>query len=365
MTKAVEQAARPSNEPEQIASKESEQIASLEAEQVAQDASLLGGYAYQIIRQQSKKVFKLRSQVLADTDIEHLHDMRIGTRKLRAALLLFSDVIGTAGPDNSLDNSAITATAQPVKQLTKTLGKVRDIDVMQDWFSQAVDSSSKKDASFNFSKKEKKTINTLLKKLKKRRKKQFAKMADTLQSSDYKKLTKRFKQWLKQPTFSPAAKAPANSNAISRVIPPLTALLQHPGWQIATQKRGQQLTPKKAITLPQLNQQLETESDKLHDLRKQIKQTRYQTEFFRSLYGITYAAQIRELRTLQKVLGELQDQLVISEFLSTELGENWPEKLPSLHQSFQDSRLALWKKWQPLQAKYLKLGEQLGNKVAA
>ncbi|MGD1867119.1 MAG: CHAD domain-containing protein, partial [Phormidesmis sp.] len=106
-------------------------------------------------------------------------------------------------------------------------------------------------------------------------------------------------------------------------------------------------------------------SQQLHDLRKQIKQTRYQTEFFRSLYGITYAAQIRELRTLQKVLGELQDQLIISEFLTAELGDSWTEKLPTLYQSFQDSRLTLWKKWQPLQAKYLKLGSQLGEKVAA
>ncbi|MEL6854214.1 MAG: CHAD domain-containing protein, partial [Cyanobacteria bacterium J06607_13] len=54
-------------------------------EQIAKDATLLGGYAYQIIRQQSKQVFKLRSQVLADTDPENLHQMRIGTRKLAAA----------------------------------------------------------------------------------------------------------------------------------------------------------------------------------------------------------------------------------------------------------------------------------------
>ena len=352
MTKAVEFTAGLSDAPEQV----------------SKDASLLGGYAYQIIRQQSKKVFKLRSHVLADTDTENLHDMRIGTRKLRAALLLFADVIEPVNATAS-NEKGITDLVQPLKQLTKALGKVRDFDVMQTWFSQAIAperKDEKKDsASFDFSKKEKKTITALLKKLKKRRKKQFAKMEETLQSSDYKQLSKRCKQWIKQPSFSPAAEAEAASDAISRVIPPLTQLLQHPGWQIATQNRNRQLTPGKRLTLTQLNQQLDTGSQQLHDLRKQIKQTRYQTEFFRSLYGITYAAQIRELRTLQKVLGALQDQLIISEFLTAELGDSWTEKLPTLYQSFQDSRLTLWKKWQPLQAKYLKLGSQLGEKVAA
>jgi len=341
-------------------------------DQIAKDATLLGGYAYQIIRQQSKKVFKLRSHVLADTDIEHLHDMRIGTRKLRAALLLFSDVIK---PIDNADAKSITALAGPVKQLTKALGKVRDFDVMQAWFAAALEASAKETATkemagretagLDFSKKEKKTIATLLKKLKKRRKKQFAQMEELLKSSDYKKTVKRCKQWLKQPTFSPAAEASAHANAIGRIVEPLTELLQHPGWQIATRKRSQVLAPNKSITLPKLNQQLDIHGEQLHDLRRQIKQVRYQTEFFRSLYGITYAAQIRELRTLQKVLGGLQDQLVITEFLTAELGDCWAKKLPTLHQSFQASRLELWKQWQPLQAKYLKLGAQLEKDVAA
>ncbi|MEL6489376.1 MAG: CHAD domain-containing protein [Cyanobacteria bacterium J06621_3] len=331
------------------------------ADNIAKDADLLGGYAYRIIQQQSKRVFKLRSPVLADKDMEDLHQMRIGTRRLRAALQLFADVIE---PDAAkLEKS--------VGKLTKTLGLVRDIDVMQEWFTDfmsvadasagkaAGKTSGRKSSNLSaLSKKEKTTIKALLKTLKKRRKKQFAKMEKTLMGSAYKRVAKQCKRWIKQPTFSQVAQQPAISSAISRLVDPLTMLLQHPGWQLATRKSRGQLIPNKSITLAQLNQVLEQDSEQLHDLRKLIKQIRYQTEFFRRLYGITYAAQIREFRTLQKALGQLQDQLVIADFLADELGDQWSEKLPTIHKAFQSSRLEIWHQWQPLQEKYLKISAQ-------
>ena len=112
---------------------------SITSKQILQDETLLGGYAYQIIRQQSKRIFKLRSQVLADTDPEPLHQMRVGTRRLRSALTLFSDVveIDSQSSDRSMaTNATDSLSLQGIKKLTKALGKVRDLDVMQQWFEQ-------------------------------------------------------------------------------------------------------------------------------------------------------------------------------------------------------------------------------------
>ena len=111
-------------QPDSVSSAES-------AQHIAQQVDLLGGYAYQIIQQQSRLIFELRSQVLADTDIEDLHQMRIGTRRLRAALQLFADAIS---PDPTEPNSSESGTSQStsaqltqsVSQLTKVLGRVRD-----------------------------------------------------------------------------------------------------------------------------------------------------------------------------------------------------------------------------------------------
>ena len=105
----------------------------------------------------------------------------------------------------------------------------------------------------------------------------------------------------------------------------------------------------------QLNQQLAENGYQLHALRKQTKKLRYQTEFFQGLYGTTYVRQVKEFRTIQKILGQLQDQVVISELLAQELGKIWAEKLPTIEKNFQASSLSIWAQWQPFQKKYLNL----------
>ncbi len=331
------------------------------SDQIAHDETLLGGYAYQIIRQQSKRVFKLRSQVVADTDTEPLHQMRIGTRRLRSALGLFSDVVEISGSQHSENSNEPVSLSKTVGKLTKALGKVRDLDVMQQWFEQALTASEStgSTAVSDLSKKEEETVQALVKKLKKRRKKQFSRLEKTLQKKTYKKLVRPFKQWVKQPTFLPAARASAQREAATRIVAPITDLLQHPGWLVATGKRQRQLTPTDNITLSQLNQLFVRDGEQLQDLRKQIKNIRYQTEFFRGLYDITYAAQVREFRNLQSILGKMQDQIVVGQFLADELGSDWAQQLPSIDAAFQASRLDLWQQWQPFQRKYLKLRSSL------
>ncbi len=339
------------------------------SQQISQDEALLGGYAYQIIRQQSKRVFKLRSQVLADTDPEPLHQMRIGTRRLRSALSLFADVIkiGTPQPEKANTNSQLVSSAKAVGQLTKALGKVRDLDVMQQWFEQTLVASEDKGSSatdHDLSKAEKKTVEALLKKLKKRRKKQFSRLEKFLQKKSYKNLTRLFKRWIKQPEFEPAAQQLAQRAAATRIIAPVTDLLRHSGWLVATRQQNNQAVPINNISLSKLNRLFEEEGDRLHDLRKQIKAIRYQTEFFRGLYDITYAAQVREFRNLQSILGELQDQIVVGQFLADELGSDWQQQLPAIEAAFQTSRLELWQQWQPYQQKYLKLRSDLPKDFA-
>ena len=327
-------------------------------DQVAQDKTLLGGYAYQIIRQQSKRIFKLRSQVLADTDVEPLHQMRVGTRRLRSALTLFADVVEINGSVIG-EASKTDSPAKAVGKLTKVLGKVRDLDVMQVWFEQTLT------ASGDLSKKERKVIKTLLKKLRKRRKKQFSRLKKTLNHKTYKKLVSQLKQWIKQPVFSEVARQPASREAAVRMVDPLTDLLRHPGWQMATRKPGKQIKPIDDITLSTLNQYFDQEGETLHELRKQVKKIRYQMEFFRGLYDITYAAQVREFRNIQEMLGQLQDQIVVAQLLADELGPDWPPQLPTIAAVFQSSRLDLWQQWQPYQRKYLKLRSSLPDTLMA
>jgi CHAD domain-containing protein len=82
---------------------------------------------------------------------------------------------------------------------------------------------------------------------------------------------------------------------------------------------------------------------------------RYQTEFFTEFYGEAYAEKTREFRSIQEILGQLQDQTILSQFLLETVGASWPSLLPSLEAYFQQERMALWKQWQPIQHSYLDL----------
>lgn len=342
------------------------------------DEMSLGRCAYRIVDRQSKQIAKLRSPVLKDADAEPLHQMRIGTRKLRSALTLFSDVVKV---DSKGKKSGLSKLTKSLKNLTQTLGNVRDLDVMQQWFEQALadygdygTSSSKKKVKKAAEKKservakgdrafstaETETIQTLLKQLKKRRKEAFLALKESLKGKDYEKLISRCKQWVKQPAFTATAQQTAHYGAAQKIVAPIAALMEHPGWLVATrqqpnQKGIQTIVPVANITLAKINQQLAKEGEQLHDLRKQVKRVRYQTEFFRGIYGTAYAAQIREFRDLQAILGELQDQIVISQFLTDALGSDWAQQLPTIEAAFQAARLDLWAQWQPYQQKYLKL----------
>jgi CHAD domain-containing protein len=348
--------------------------ASANPEQIAKDITCLGGYAYQIIDQQSKRVAGLRSQVLQDTDIEPLHQMRVGTRRLRSALILFEDVMEIKSKSGK---SRLPKLTKGIKKLTQALGNVRDLDVMQQWFEtmltehsksnveekrqkegsqkEATQKQQKGNSTLYFSKAERKTIQALLKTMKKRRESNFGELKSLLKSDDYKMLLRQFKQWVKQPAFTAAAQQTAQKGAAQKIIAPIASLLEHPGWLVATRQQGKQTAPIAKITLAQIDRCLAQEGDRLHNLRKQIKQVRYQAEFFRGLYGIPYAAQIREFRDIQEILGELQDQSVIGQFLSDELGDKWNQQLPTLEATFRASRVNLWQQWQPYQRKYLKL----------
>jgi CHAD domain-containing protein len=137
------------------------------------------------------------------------------------------------------------------------------------------------------------------------------------------------------------------------LLPLISQLLIHPGWHVATAGTGTDLKAMTELKPAQINQFLDDESEALHDLRKQMKRVRYQTEFFADFYDADFKAQTKEFRRVQELLGRLQDSAVLSEFLTEHLGRNWMKQLPQLQQQLQQERLQVWQDWQPIQAKYL------------
>jgi CHAD domain-containing protein len=68
----------------------------------------------------AEELFEHAENVLDTTDIERVHDMRVATRRLRAALEVFADAFDTA---------ELKPVLRDVKRLADALGERRDPDV--------------------------------------------------------------------------------------------------------------------------------------------------------------------------------------------------------------------------------------------
>jgi CHAD domain-containing protein len=79
-----------------------------------------GVAARRVVKARSKEVFKHSAGVLDLDDVERVHDMRVATRRLRAALEIFEDCFPPKRHRKALKR---------VKALADALGERRDADV--------------------------------------------------------------------------------------------------------------------------------------------------------------------------------------------------------------------------------------------
>jgi CHAD domain-containing protein len=293
-------------------------------------------YAFEAIQKNFHKSIKHKKDVLADRETEAIHQMRVGMRRLRTALAVF-DAFVSLPPNLERD----------ITKLSKGLGNVRDLDVLGIWFS-----DYKK--AINLNEEEEEQLTVLLRQLDRRRKKQFEQMGRTLKGKRYRQFEAGLQQWLNHPAFLPGAEWPIQLVLPDLLLPLINRLLSHPSWLVTTSGSLEIWKPTAEIDATVVNTYLAEYGPLLHDLRKQTKRARYQTEFFMDFYGKDYSEQTLEFRAIQDLLGQLQDSQVLSDFLTQEIGTEWNVRIPSLNLYFHQQRLELWLQWQTIQQKYLK-----------
>lgn len=276
----------------------------------------LGRFAYDTIQKQYLHIIKQEKPVLADKDPEYLHQMRVGSRRLYTALQVFEGVV-------QLPKAAQLAR---VRSLTRVLGNLRDLDVqiasLQDNYLPQVTQKS-----------EQRSLIEVLDRLHQRRKKAFAETKEVLTASRYLDLKKAYESWFAQPTCTLIANLPLLLVLPDLLSPLLSELLLHPGWLIPVNE----LSPDNVHTL--------------HDLRKACKHARYQTDFFLPFYGEDFKTWMKEVKTLQENLGQLQDTEVLR-LLLQELAP--PDcKMKDLNHMIQQQRHQALENWETVRQKYL------------
>lgn len=289
-----------------------------------------GKFAEAAIAKSFRKAVALESAVLQDKDPEDLHDMRVAMRRLQTALQVFEPALELPTP----------LSRKRVRQLAHRLGDVRDLDVqmiaLQDHYRPQLPKS------------EQKQLDQLIKHLKRDRTHAFAALQDTLKSDRYQEFEQTGQHWQKQAAHKPLAELPVLAVVPDILLSLIAQLLLHPGWLVelpAAEQNGQSNA-----------KSVEPSMITLHDLRKQIKQVRYQSELFADFYPDAFQAQIKEFQMIQGILGEFQDSFVLQGLLSKQVKGHLAKTMPTLDHILQTERQQRWEQWQPLQQQYREPG---------
>ena len=290
---------------------------------VEASAETFGDWAITALAQHSKKMVKHEAAVWEDKDPEALHQMRVGMRRLRTALVGFSRAIEIPKP----------AQEKKVGKIARELGTLRDLDVLKE--------SLENDYLPLLPTQEQDRLQLVFKQLGKQRQQAYKKVTKALESKEYQKLKTSLNQWLEQPQLSAIAQFPIAEVLPDLLLPHVSYLLLHPGWLV-----GKNSTADSATLLDQ-------QGESLHDLRKAAKKLRYQMELFTHCYDERYQQYVKQVKGIQSLLGKIQDNVVLGEFLSACCGETFSQDFPHFKEQLTTFRSQKWQEWEQLQAQFL------------
>jgi CHAD domain-containing protein len=233
--------------------------------------------------------------VLADTDSEFLHDLRVSVRRTRSALKLFGDAL-------ALSPQELAFYAAEFKWVGDLTTPTRDLDVHLLDFPGTVRSLTAARPD---------DLEPFRAYLEGRRRREFRALTRGLRSPRYTALIQEWRARLnkiQQDSVGSAAGRRTRSGYRYKPAGGTARLLAAERTRAAfvkVAKRGAAITP-------------QSPAQDLHDLRKRCKELRYALEFFAPLHEPGgYAKVVGDLKRLQDCLGEFQDtQVQIEEIRS-------------------------------------------------
>jgi CHAD domain-containing protein/transposase-like protein len=219
-------------------------------------------------------------------DPEELHDMRVATRRMRAALQVFA---------GHLDPKAVRPIAKGLRRTGRTLGAVRDLDVFYGK-TQGYLETLPEECRYG--------LDPLLAAWRAEREAARARLLEYLDSDQYRRFVARFQEFLEKPE---AAELPALAadgsvvpHRVADVLPAVIYQRMAAVWAYA----GPLAAPDPPLV-------------RFHRLRIAGKFLRYTLEFFEEVLGPEGRPLIRSTKDLQDHLGDLQDAVVTCGVLRT------------------------------------------------
>jgi CHAD domain-containing protein len=250
---------------------------------------------------------------LVGDDIEHVHQMRVASRRMRNVLNLFNDC---------LSDKKSTAWGDEIRKITKSLGKARDLDIQIELIDRCYAASLED--------RYKPGYNRLLLRLKQQRAKTQEKVNRTLVNLQGGGILDRMQAHLSAVT------------AGSENVYLYTPSLYQQAFEAINSNLEEFLSYEKFIHDPQ-------NIEELHAMRITGKHLRYTLEIFAPIYGTALDLHVRAMKNIQDLLGEIHDNDVwiawLPKFIEQErarvedyFGNTGPIKrfLPGLHYFIED-----------------------------
>ena len=253
--------------------------------------------ALEVIDKQRSKMLGNLGTAIDGRDPEGVHDMRVASRRLRAALPAF---------EPWLDSARVAKCLRSLRRVTRTLGSVRELDVLRIRLQEL---SSKANAESQLA------IEVVDSRIARRQSQARRKMFRELASIDVDALGQRLETLVApRPTSSAHAttRVALPQIASARKSPadrPILALLESLEPQIIKNVRK--------VTGAEIKGAIGSSesSETLHDIRIRAKKLRYQLEILEPFIGPEGARVIATLRGLQDHLGDYHDDAILDEVL--------------------------------------------------
>jgi CHAD domain-containing protein len=228
----------------------------------------------------------------AGTDIEQVHDMRVATRRMRAALRVFADY---------LDADTFKPFVKMLRRTGRTLGAVRDLDVFREKAQHYLDTLPDE---------RKPELDLLLAAWQTEYQRARGELMELFDSDAYARVKTAFGKFLRTPGAGAAATEMREGEPIAHCVRDVLPIILLRGWAIVRAYDESVSTPDVPLT-------------RLHQLRIASKGLRYTLEFFADVMNPKAQSLIEQTKQLQDHLGNLQDAVVACNILNDFL--NWGE----------------------------------------
>ena len=242
------------------------------------------------------QMLKNEDETIKGKDIEALHDMRVATRRMRAAFEVFQ---------SEYNPKSIKPIMKGLRQTGRSLGEVRDLDVFMEKIEKYLDVLPKEKRS---------GLDPLLKIWQDQRTTQREKMISYLQGPQYKKFLTDFSEFLKIENFGLSNHEDSSKNKRKVKQVPLPNQVQFTVPLLIYTRLAYVNAYESKLNNANIAD--------LHALRIELKRLRYTLEFFSEVLGSELSRVIKEIKGLQDHLGDLNDADVACNMLS-EILKNW------------------------------------------